>query len=293
MCQEPTKFLLIGYLTESIWIPRFTTGTLTPNTRWQTYWQKDTSNVTNGLIFFVCSTSATSALFAAARISAWLAATKRWRNGCKNNHRKTGLWRNPGQRRGTWPVLLLQVLHLWTVQMRREAGRYSKLQDRLDYPNPNRNSIPDAASSSQCWQRDAQLFFSAGKLVATDTDQNSPNRLEELVSTRKLVAMVMTEHQGCSEKAKIPQDSGDSKPKSRIWPHHFRKSPDCVLHMKKVFSIVRGISDRKPTDEMKDLDVNTAIWSTFMSVTLQAAIHLGPDYSMNFRSVKISSSKSV
>ena len=68
------------------------------NTRWQTYWQKDTSHVTNGIIFFVCSTSAISALCAAPRISACLAASpKGWRKGCKNYQRRTRLWRNPGQ----------------------------------------------------------------------------------------------------------------------------------------------------------------------------------------------------
>ena len=63
--------------------------------------------------------------------------------------------------------------------------------------------------------------------------------------------------------------------------------------MEKVFSIARQIYDRKPTDNLKDLDVSTAIWGTFMSVTLQAAVHLGRDYSLNLRSVKNQSSKSV
>ena len=71
----------------------------------------------------------------------------------------------------------------------------------------------------------------------------------------------------------------------------FLISPDCVPHMEKVFSIVRKIYDRKPTDNLKDLDVNTAIWCRFMSVTLQAAVHLGRDYSLNSRSVKNQSSK--
>ena len=46
-------------------------------------------------------------------------------------------------------------------------------------------------------------------------------------------------------------------------------------------------------DNLKDFDVNTAIWGIFMSVTLQAAVHLGRDYSLNLRSVKNQSSKSV
>ena len=48
--------------------------------------------------------------------------------------------------------------------------------------------------------------------------------------------------------------------------------------MEKVFSVIRRIYDRKPTDDLKDLGVNPAIWSTFMSVTLQAAVHIGRDW---------------
>ena len=43
---------------------------------------------------------------------------------------------------------------------------------------------------------------------------------------------------------------------------------------------------RRPTDQMKDLDVNTAMWGIFMSVTLQGAVHLGKDNTENLRSVK-------
>ena len=63
---------------------------------------------------------------------------------------------------------------------------------------------------------------------------------------------------------------------SRIWPRH----------VEKVFPIVRKIYEWKPTDDVKDLDVNTAIWCIFMSDTLQAAVHLVPENSMNFRSVE-------
>ena len=56
--------------------------------------------------------------------------------------------------------------------------------------------------------------------------------------------------------------------------------------MEKVFSIVRQRYGPSPMDQMKNLDVNTAIWGIFMSVTLQAAVHLGKDYSENLRSTK-------
>ena len=43
---------------------------------------------------------------------------------------------------------------------------------------------------------------------------------------------------------------------------------------------------------MKDLDVNTAIWGIFLSVTLQAAVHLGKDYTEILRSTKNQTKKS-
>ena len=55
---------------------------------------------------------------------------------------------------------------------------------------------------------------------------------------------------------------------------------------------MRWINDRKPTDDLKYFYVNTAICGIVMSVTLQAAVHLGRDYLLNSRSVKNQSSKS-
>ena len=42
--------------------------------------------------------------------------------------------------------------------------------------NANQHFNHDAASSSQSWQRDAQLFISTGKFVSTVKDQKSLNR---------------------------------------------------------------------------------------------------------------------
>ena len=56
--------------------------------------------------------------------------------------------------------------------------------------------------------------------------------------------------------------------------------------MKKVFSIVRQIYGRSPTDDLNDLDVNTAIWGKFLNVKVHAAVHLGQDCMENLRSVK-------
>ena len=46
------------------------------------------SHVTNGTIFFNCSTSAITVPLAALRIPACLTAPKRWRRGCKNRRKK-------------------------------------------------------------------------------------------------------------------------------------------------------------------------------------------------------------
>ena len=110
------------------------------------------------------------------------------------------------------------------------------------------NANPDAAPSSQGRQRDAQLFISTGKLVATGKDQKSLNRQEtSVISTEELVA---SEYEGCSGNPEVPEDSEYSEPKSRFGPHHFQKSPDCAPHKERVFSIVRKIYDRKPTDNL-------------------------------------------
>ena len=63
--------------------------------------------------------------------------------------------------------------------------------------------------------------------------------------------------------------------------------------MEKVFSIVRQRYGLSPVDQMKDLDVNTAICGIFMSVTLQAAVHLGEDYTENLRCSKNQPKKSL
>ena len=63
--------------------------------------------------------------------------------------------------------------------------------------------------------------------------------------------------------------------------------------MGKVYSIVRKIHGRSPTDDLNDLDVNTAVWGTFMNVTLQAAVHLGRDFLENLRFTKNQLLKSV
>ena len=114
---------------------RFNSNMLTPNTDSQTNWQKDTSHVTNGIIFFVCSTLAISALLAAPRISACLASSpKRMAKRMQEQKGEKRSLQNRILHRWTCLHMFRQVPHPREVRLRREPHGYSKLQvDRLNY----------------------------------------------------------------------------------------------------------------------------------------------------------------
>ena len=101
----------------------------------------------------------------------------------------------------------------------------------------------------------------------------TPEFPEDSVSTGKPVTP------GYSGYPETPGDSRNSETEcnDEDRPHNHHIPSNYVLHMEKVFSIVRQIYGRSPTGQMKDLDVHTAICCIFMSVTLQAAVHLGID----------------
>ena len=80
-------------------------------------------------------------------------------------------------------------------------------------------------------------------------------------STRKLVASRISDIDGTGT----------------VWPHNLQTSTAYVPHLEKVFSNVRQRCRLKPGDKMEILDVNAAVWRIFMSVTLQAPVHLGKD----------------
>ena len=157
-----------------------------------------------------------------------------------------------------------------------------------------RNSKPDEAPSSQVKLKDVYLGGlmddSAGKAVATEENQvlwefsesDSWSVHEDEVPGESVA------YENCAEKpaaSSISENSGSPEAESRKWPHNFYISSEVVSCMDKVYSIVRKTYDRKPTDEMEDLDVNAAIWGMFMNTTLQA-VHLGQNHDQNLRSVK-------
>ena len=139
---------------------------------------------------------------------------------------------------------------------------------------------PDAASSSLALQKDTVLDVGTRKLVATEEDQEHLNYPVDRVSTRKIVAAGNSETDGSD----------------RAWPHIlniFHMSTNYVLHMEKVFSIVRRRYGLSPTDQVKNLDVNEALRGIFVLVTLQGAVHLGKDFTDKFRSTKNQPKKSL
>ena len=92
--------------------------------------------------------------------------------------------------------------------------------------------------------------------------------------------------QGTSEFPLKPSGNSDIDGKGTIWPHNLHVSTLYVSHLEKVLSNLRQTYGRKPGHRMEDLDVNTILWTMFMSVTLQAAVHLGNDYAENLLSIK-------
>ena len=124
----------------------------------------------------------------------------------------------------------------------------------------------DAASSSQVWLTDAKMSQRARRLAAAGTNQY-PSFQER---ARKRAA----------ENSDI-NDEDDTKCRTisaYLVPF--------VPHLERVYSNLRQQLKRKAEDKMEDLDVKTLIWRIFVSVTQQAAVHLGNDYLDNLHSTK-------
>ena len=123
----------------------------------------------------------------------------------------------------------------------------------------------DAASSSQVWQSDAKTNDSARRLASTGTNQN--------------LGFQDREWRLAAKNSDIIDDDTE-------WPNNYSIFRAYVPHLEKVYSNLRQKLGRKPGDKMEYLDVNSLIWRMFMSVTLNAAVHLGKDYLENLHSAK-------
>ena len=207
----------------------------------------------------ICLTSAISAYFAALRIAAWPAALKRWRKGCKNRKERTGSWQSQSRRRWTLPFTVSTSSSTVQNPVGSKSLGILKAPCRTHWSSTEKLDAKeynqDAASSSQGWPKDAVLDVGTWKLVASG--------------------------------------NSDTEGSDKIWPHNLYISTTYVLHMEKVFSIVRQRYGLSPMDQIKNLDVNTAMWCIFMSFTLQAAVRLDKEYTVNLRSTKNQPKKSV
>ena len=115
--------------------------------------------------------------FIALRISAWPAARKRWREGCKNRKEKSGLWQSQ-IRRWTWPHLSLQILRLCRVRLRLKArdtqGTLSKWLDKFRETWSNRIQSRRSVEFSSV----AKRCSSGWKYEETRSDRRRPGTLE-------------------------------------------------------------------------------------------------------------------
>ena len=224
---------------------------LTPITNSQTCWQRAMSHVMSGTIFSICSSSA---FFSSA--SCPEATSKIMQKG-------TGEERIVAKSKPTLNLVSRHAASPLTAPSSSASSRPGILrapsqQDSnltaqcAGEPCAGGSNQNDSASSSQVWLTDARLRERARKLASG----NLPLKFRY-------------QRRGRLE-----------------WPHNLRISRAYVPDLEKVNLNLRQQLKRKPEDKMEDLDVNTLIWRMFMSVTQQAAVHLGYDYLDNVHSIK-------
>ena len=134
-----------------------------------------------------------------------------------------------------------------------------------------RKSKSDAASSSQMRLQDAHLGglmdTATEKPVATKEESSDVDLSEsetwsfqeEAVTGRPIAYFTATSKPVVSSKSDRP---GSPKAERIERSDNLYMSPATVHHTEAVFSIMKRIYEREPDDNMDDLDVNMATWST-------------------------------
>ena len=177
------RVALIGCATGLTWIRGFKSGTLTPNTRSKTYWQKGISYVMSGTVFFICLTSVISADFAALRIFSLTSFTKTM---AKRMQEQKGEDRIVAKSKPTTMNLTFTVSTSSSTVQNPVASKILgilKALRRKDWSSTRKPEAKeynrDAASSSQGWHKDAVLDVGTRKLVASEEDQEHLNFPED------------------------------------------------------------------------------------------------------------------
>ena len=255
MFHEPTEFFLIVCVTELIWTPRFKFGSLTPNTRSQTHWQREISHVMNGTIFCVCSTSA---------ISVPSTVLKR----CRKERKKMQVKKESQQNRSRWWIWYHDtVWWIRTCSPRMHQKARGKPDMEVKYlsswteqqPRTGRPVMGASSSSYSEWIVDEKWSsheWKSGEMSNTSTERPVSNKL------------VIDIDMGSDTAAE-----SDFCLKSRSF-------------LNRVSDRLRKMVTLSAEDSMQDIDKRSMIWRMFMSSTLEASVFMGKTYSDNLHSKK-------
>ena len=272
MCQELTEFLLIGCLTESIWTPRFKSGTLTPNTRSQTYWQKASSHVMSGTIFSVVFN-----IIHFISLTSCSTVAKRIQNQ-KEDERVVS--------KSQPAVMNISSLLRRALPPHRVRLHLKVRGCRLLRRNPTTGwKIPTHSTQRRLLKCDWRMHTLAGWWEKQRWDPSHQEEEDSEDSDNPAAQNNKAWEQPLAHGASSSVDQESQKNTEATWDHYPHKSLDTSHNMEAVFSMFRKIYGRQPGDPVEDLNVNMAIWRIFMNTTLRAAAHLGKDHDKNLRFV--------
>ena len=218
----------------------------------------------NGIIFFICLTLAISALFAAPKISAWLAAL-RWRKEFRNKKKEKGLCPSRDQQ---WWICLLFLLRqvLLPLQVRSKSPGMSRASGKPGGRMNLEASSFDAASASQVRLKDAYLGGLKEKQqgdLSHEREENS-GETDDSESEPWYYRPVAQANEACGKPlaGEIAESSSSAVQKSQnnkeaTSEHFFAISQQTISYTEAVYDMVRK---RPAGDPMKDLDMNVGTW---------------------------------
>ena len=242
---EPTELLLIGCLTELIWTPKSKSSIDTKHQLADVLFEVKFTHDEWNNVLYLFNIRHFSSLCHSQNFS-----LTSCRKGCKNRKERTGSWQSQSRRRWTWPSLSRQVLRLWTVRLRRKAqDTQSALSNRW-------------VMYRETWGKRSQSRRSVELILKNGRECMCGRKYRETCRTR------------ISRNSRKLRRFGNRKQWRRLAAQspHFTKP--CAAHGE-------GLLDRETKDmvavrriKWQNLDVNTVVWGMFMSVSLQAAVHL-------------------
>ena len=144
-------------------------------------------------------------------------------------------------------------------ETRKQGGKKFEIRRSVEFSKEAERCIPWRVGGQSHGEKNNQGMWTFPNLIL--------GVREEAVKERPIA------YQTAEGKTNAPSKSdhsGNPKAERKERPHNLHVSPATA-----VFSIVRTIYGREHDDHVDDLDVNLAIWGTFLNTTFQAAVHLG------------------